>query len=167
MYCLWWRNCRTTPFPTPSKWSGVWRGEGPPPSVQLTISSSSQGASMLRNPLRPGKGWWATLRPLYCYPQCLTCKGGQAPGDHQAAAAIMYLPTVSILAHHAFNLYRECVGAGQWARVVIEQLPAGETISFFSRPMAAATAAATGHKKHSKRQPNKKRLEKKKLQSQP
>ena len=23
-------------------------------------------------------------------------------------------PTVSMLAHHAFNLYRECVGAGHW-----------------------------------------------------
>ena len=43
-------------------------------------------------------------------------------------------PTVSTLAHHAFNLYRECVGAGQWAKVVFEQRPEGEHITFFIRP---------------------------------
>ena len=47
-------------------------------------------------------------------------------------------PTVSTLAHHAFNLYRECVGAGQWAKVVFEQRPEGEHITFFIRPPTTA-----------------------------
>ena len=75
-------------------------------------------------------------------------------------------PSVSQQARHAFNLYRECVDAGLWARVVFEQLPAGETISFFSRPMAAAPAAARWQKRNPPRKsrgPNKKRAEKKKL----
>ena len=71
--------------------------------------------------------------------------------------------TVSTLAHHAFNLYRECVGAGQWARVVFEQRPEGEHITFFSRPPTAAATAAAAAKGRRQRRPNKNRLEKLKL----
>ena len=70
----------------------------------------------------------------------------------------------SPLARHALALYRQCVAAGQWARVVFEQHPTGESISFFSRPMAAAPAAAreTG-KPRKQRRPNQKRRDKKAL----
>ena len=74
-------------------------------------------------------------------------------------------PTVSTLAHHAFNLYRECVGAGQWAKVVFEQRPEGEHITFFIRPPTAAAAppVAAAAKGRRQRRPNKNRLEKLKL----
>ena len=76
-------------------------------------------------------------------------------------------PTVSTLAHHAFNLYRECVGAGQWAKVVFEQRPEGEHITFSSRPpSAAAASAAAAAKGRRQRKPNKNRLEKLKLRRQ-
>ena len=75
-------------------------------------------------------------------------------------------PTVTQQARHAFNLYRECVDAGLWARLVLERLPTGENIRFFSSPMAAAPAAARWQKNNpprKRRRPNKKRTEKKKL----
>jgi len=49
---------------------------------------------------------------------------------------------VSIRARHAFDLYQECVQAGQWARLVLEQKQGGEHISFSRRPPAAAASAA-------------------------
>jgi len=75
-------------------------------------------------------------------------------------------PTASLLARHALNLYNECVAAGQWARINIVQHLAGETISFSSRPMAAAPAAVWGQgrkKSRRVRRPNEKRRAKKKL----
>ena len=68
-------------------------------------------------------------------------------------------PPISVRARHALNLYEQCIRAGQWARVTIEQRDEGESISFFSRPLAAGPAtAARRHRKP--RRPNKKRVEK-------
>ena len=68
-------------------------------------------------------------------------------------------PPISVRARHALNLYEQCIRAGQWARVTIEQRDEGESISFFSRPLAAGQAtAARRHRKP--RRPNKKRVEK-------
>ena len=73
-------------------------------------------------------------------------------------------PSASLLARHALNFYRECVRAGQWARLVFEQQREGESISLFTRPMAApVTDAARGGSKKRKRRPNQKRVEKKTL----
>ena len=64
-------------------------------------------------------------------------------------------------------LYRQCVAAGQWAKISIEQRPDGEHISFFSRPSAAASTAARAQEKvgprRRRRRPNQKRRLKKKL----
>ena len=67
----------------------------------------------------------------------------------------------------AISLYRQCVAAGQWARISLEQRPDGEHISFFSRPSAAVSTAARvqeeveSHRR--RRRPNQKRRLKKKL----
>ena len=70
------------------------------------------------------------------------------------------------LANHTFNLYRECVVAGQWARISIEQRPDGEHISLFCRPASAAaagTAAAASRGKKRSKQPNQRRAAKQQL----
>ena len=69
--------------------------------------------------------------------------------------------TVSAQARNAFDLYSQCVGAGQWSKLVIEQRSDGEHISLHSRPMAAAVsiAAAPAGRPRKKRRPNQKRLE--------
>jgi hypothetical protein len=69
--------------------------------------------------------------------------------------------TVSARARHAFDLYSQCVVAGQWSKLVIEQRCDGEHISLHSRPMAAAasTAASPAGRRRKKRKPNQKRLE--------
>ena len=75
-------------------------------------------------------------------------------------------PTVSQRARHAFSIYCECVAAGQWARLSIEQRPEGEIFHVSSRPSAAAPAAARARpkeKKNRRRRPNKKRLAAKQL----
>ena len=75
----------------------------------------------------------------------------------------------SLLASHAFNLYREFVGAVHWARVLIEQRPDGEHISLFCRPISAAAAgtaaAAARSKKKRHRLPNQRRAAKQQLWS--
>jgi len=77
-------------------------------------------------------------------------------------------PSVSLRAQQALSLYAECAGTGQWARVVIEQRPSGEHVTFFSRPMAAAATAARGQSNQPKRKrhPNKKRVERALVRSQ-
>jgi len=65
----------------------------------------------------------------------------------QAAAAIcssssaQHAPQLSPRSTHALELYRECVVAGQWARLTLEQRPGGEYITLRSSPPAAAHAA--------------------------
>ena len=65
----------------------------------------------------------------------------------------------------AFSLYRQCVAAGQWARVSVEQRPDGEYITFSSRPSAAAPAAAGSEKtmkpRRRRRRPNQRRVKQK------
>ena len=65
----------------------------------------------------------------------------------------------------AFSLYRQCVAAGQWARVSVEQRPDGEHITFSSRPSAAAPAAAGSEKvmkpRRRRRRPNQRRVKQK------
>ena len=76
-------------------------------------------------------------------------------------------PTDSQLARQAFSLYRQCMAAGLWARVNIEQRPDGEYITFSRRPWAAAPPAAAGAQKEAPpgrtRRPNQRRLERKRL----
>ena len=76
-------------------------------------------------------------------------------------------PTDSQLARQAFSLYRQCMAAGQWARVNTEQRPDGEYITFSSRPWAAAPPAAARAQKEAPpgrtRRPNQRRLERKRL----
>ena len=64
-------------------------------------------------------------------------------------------------------LYRQCVAAGLWAKISVEQRPDGEHISFFSRPSAAASTAARAQEevgpRRRRRRPNQKRRLKKKL----
>ena len=106
-----------------------------------------------------------------CGPHSVTPPAVQARGDrHQLTSQSQQQKeasaphTVSAQARHAFNLYRECVSAGMWARLVIEQRPAGEYFSLSSRPLAAAPAAARDGKQPRKtRRPNKRRAEKKQL----
>ena len=75
-------------------------------------------------------------------------------------------PTTSPLAHHALNLYRQCVAAGQWACLNVELVWGGECVTFSSRPWAAATAAARDisgpQPNRRKRRPNARRAERKK-----
>ena len=68
-------------------------------------------------------------------------------------------PSASPQATHAFDIYLECVVAGQWARFSVEQRPDGEYISLFSRPPAAAAARCL---RKPSRPPNMKRAEKQK-----
>ena len=49
---------------------------------------------------------------------------------------------VSSRARQAFDLYQECVAAGLYARLVLEQKQGGERILFTCRPAAAASYAA-------------------------
>ena len=106
-----------------------------------------------------------------CGPHSVTPPAVQARGDrHQLTSQSQQQKeasaphTVSAQARHVFNLYRECVSAGMWARLVIEQRPAGEYFSLSSRPSAAAPAAARDGKQPRKtRRPNKRRAEKKQL----
>ena len=68
--------------------------------------------------------------------------------------------TISPQARHAFDLHNQCVGAGKWSKLVIEQRQDGEHISLFSRPMAATTAAASSDRRRKRpRKPNQKRLD--------
>ena len=68
------------------------------------------------------------------------------------------------LSRHAFSLYRQCVAAGQWARINIENRPDGQHITLSSRPMAAAPAAACAQEGAARRRrPNQRRKEKKEL----
>ena len=64
-------------------------------------------------------------------------------------------------------LYRQCIAAGLWAKISVEQRPDGEHISFFSRPSAAASTAARAQEevgpRRRRRRPNQKRRLKKKL----
>ena len=72
--------------------------------------------------------------------------------------------TATDLSRHAFSLYRQCVAAGQWARISVEQRPDGQHISFASRPLAAAPAAARAAADVARRRrPNQRRKEKKQL----
>ena len=109
-----------------------------------------------------------------CGPHAVTPPAVQARGDrHQLTSQLQQQkgasaspaappPPVSAQARHAFNLYRECVSAGMWARLVLEQQPTGEYFSLSSRPSAAAPAAARDGKQPRKtRRPNKRGSEKK------
>ena len=64
-------------------------------------------------------------------------------------------------------LYRQCVAAGLWAKISVEQRPDGEHISFFSRPSAVASTAARAQEevgpRRRRRRPNQKHRLKKKL----
>jgi DNA segregation ATPase FtsK/SpoIIIE, S-DNA-T family len=72
--------------------------------------------------------------------------------------------TATELARHAFALHKQCVAAGQWARVSVEQRADGQHITFASRPMAAAPAAACAAANVARRRrPNQRRKEKKQL----
>ena len=70
---------------------------------------------------------------------------------------------VSARACHAFDLYSQCVAAGQRAKLIVEQRQDGEHVSLLSRPMvaAASTAAAPAgaRRRKKKRKPNLKRQE--------
>ena len=70
----------------------------------------------------------------------------QLSGTHTAA---------SPRAGHAFKLYSECVLAGQWVRLTVQQRQDGEYVTLVSRPLAAAaTAAAARSQRKSVRKPN-------------
>ena len=70
------------------------------------------------------------------------------------------VPATSPRADRAYELYSECVRAGQWARVTVEQRRDGEYITLLCRPMAAvATAAAAGAFRRGVRKPNLRRSE--------
>ena len=75
--------------------------------------------------------------------------------------------TPTDVARQAYSLYRQCVAAGQWARFSVENRPDGQHISFFSRPLVAAPAAARAEKgkqpARRRRRPNQKRTQQKKL----
>jgi len=111
--------------------------------------------------------------PRTATPPASHARGGRLAGDgltarqqHQQQLKTSSPPTDPPLARHVFNLYRQCVAAGQWACVSVEQLRDGELISLSSRPWAAATAAARdypGPQPKRKRRPNAKRQAKKKL----
>ena len=71
------------------------------------------------------------------------------------------------VARQTYSLYRQCVAAGQWASFRVENLPDGQHISFFCRPLVAAPAAARAEKgkqpARRRRRPNQKRTQQKKL----
>jgi hypothetical protein len=68
------------------------------------------------------------------------------------------------LSRHALSLYRQCVAAGQWARICLENRPDGQHITFASRPMVAAPAAASAAADVARRRrPNQRRKAKKEL----
>ena len=70
-------------------------------------------------------------------------------------------PAVSPRAGHAFELYSECVRAGQWASFSVVQRQDGEYITLRSRPLTSVVpAAAVGAKFRSGRKPNLRRKEK-------
>ena len=74
--------------------------------------------------------------------------------------------TATDAARQALSLYRQCVAAGQWARVTFEHRRDGEHVTFSSRPLAAAPAAARAQdvaKPFRRRRPNQRRIRKKKL----
>jgi hypothetical protein len=72
--------------------------------------------------------------------------------------------TATDLSRHALSLYRQCVAAGQWASISVENRPDGQHIAFASRPMAAAPAAACAAADGvRRRRPNQRRKEKKQL----
>ena len=107
-----------------------------------------------------------THRPHAAPPPAPQTRGGRSGSVlQQQQRTPASPPTVSQRARHAFSLYCECVAAGQWARLTIEQRPEGETFHVSSRPWAAAPAAARARTKEKKarRRPNKKRLAAKQL----
>ena len=67
------------------------------------------------------------------------------------------------LSRHAFSLYRQCVAAGQWARVSVENRSDGQYFTLACRPMAAAPAAGAAEGAARRRRPNQRRKEKKQL----
>ena len=75
------------------------------------------------------------------------------------------LPPISLHAQHALTLYRGCVEAGLWSRLVIEHRQGGERITFSSRPPGVAAtinvAAPGGQRKPRKRRDNRQRVERK------
>ena len=85
--------------------------------------------------------------------------------QHQQQRKSVLTPTEH--ARLAFSLYRQCVAAGQWARVSVEQRPDGEYITFSSRPSAAAPAAAGSEKvmkpRRRRRRPNQRRVKQKEI----
>ena len=72
------------------------------------------------------------------------------------------VPAASPCAGHIFELYSECVLAGQWARFSVVKRQDGEYITLLIRPLApAASAVAARAKRKGGSKPNLRRMEKK------
>ena len=85
-----------------------------------------------------------------------------ARGDGSGLTARQQQPPTD-LSRHAFSLYRQCVAAGQWARVSVENRSDGQYFTLACRPMAAAPAAGAAEGAARRRRPNQRRKEKKQL----